>query len=76
MRQVITCLDTATLIERGSGIVRFGTAPDGLSFLVTAPAPPRAVASVSSCLGVMGKVIRGRAGWSVSADCEALTHTC
>ncbi len=56
MRQVITYLDTATLIERGSGIVRFGTAPDGLPFLVTVPAPPRADDLLRQVAWAMGVV--------------------
>jgi hypothetical protein len=56
MQQVISYVDIATLIERGSGIVRFGTAPDGLPFLATVPAPPRATNLLRQAAWAMGVV--------------------
>lgn len=38
----VTYLTSQELISRGSGIVAFGTAPDGLPFLTAISAPPRA----------------------------------
>ncbi len=42
MAEVIHFLDSQRLIEEKFGVVCFGTAPDGLSFLTAIDAPPRA----------------------------------
>jgi hypothetical protein len=57
MARVINYLDVPALVRAGAGIVRFGSAPDGLPLLATVEEPPEAedlLADAAEALGVEG----------------------
>jgi hypothetical protein len=57
MARVINYLDVPALVRAGAGIVRFGSAPDGLPMLAMVEAPPQAedlLADAAETLGVEG----------------------
>lgn len=55
MRDIVTYYpDVPRLREKGAGIVRFGTAPDGLPFLLNVAAPPRAEGLLREVAWAMG----------------------
>ncbi len=61
MMEHVPYLSVPTLLERGSGVVRFGTAPDGLPFLTYLAPPPRAeelLIPVARALGVETPEVR------------------
>ena len=54
MREVVHYLDIPRFVQKGAGIVRFGTAPDGLPLLVNVPEPPRAEGLLREAALAMG----------------------
>ncbi len=54
MRDIVNYLDVPRFVKKGSGIVRFGTAPDGLPFLVNVAEPPRAEGLLHQAASAMG----------------------